>query len=87
MDTSIPANGHPGAAFVHFQTLFTKLSQVQYAIPDNIQAMIILSHLPTTISVIMQLLVQTKDALGNVITPTLDQIIVAATLNWNSMPI
>ena len=30
----------------HFQTLFTKLSQVKYTIPDNIQAMIVLSHLP-----------------------------------------
>ena len=53
MNTLIPANGHPGPAIVYFQTLFTKLSQAQYAIPDNIQAMIVLSHLPTTMSVIM----------------------------------
>ena len=36
MDTLIPVNGHLRPAFVHFQTLFTKLSQAQYAIPDNI---------------------------------------------------
>ena len=87
MDTLIPANGYPGPAFTCFQTLFTKLSQAQYTIPDNIQAMIILSYLPATMSVITQLLAQTKDALGNVITSTLDQIITAPPLTGNSTPI
>ena len=72
MDTSIPANEHPGPAFTHFQILFTKLSQAQYTIPDNIQVIIVLSCLPATMSVIMQLLVQTKDTSGNVISPTLE---------------
>ena len=82
IDTLILANGHLGPAFMHFQTLFTKLSQAQYIIPGNIQAMIVLSCLPATMSIVVQLLVQIKDTLGIVITPTLDQIITAATFNW-----
>ena len=82
MDTSIPVNKHLGLAFAHFQTLFTKLSQAQYAILDNIQAMIDLSCLPATMSVITQLLVQTKNSLRNIIASTLNPIITAATLNW-----
>ena len=62
--------------------MFTKLSQAQYAIPNNIQAMIVLSHLLVTMSVFMQLLVQTKDALEDIIAPTLDQIITTTILNW-----
>ena len=82
MDTLIPANGHPGPAFMYFKTLFTKLSQAQYTIPGNIQAMIVLSCLSATIYIVVQLLVQIKDTLENVITTTLDQIITATTLNW-----
>ena len=80
MDTSIPANGHLGPAFACFQTLFTKLSQAQYTIADNIQTMIVLSCLPATMSVVTQLLVQTKNTSGNIIAPTLDQIVAATTL-------
>ena len=82
MELSVPANSHLGSIFACFQTLFTKLSQVKYMIPDNIQAMIILSCLPQTISVITQLLVQTKDSAGNIIAPTLSQITTIATVNW-----
>ena len=72
METSIPANGHPRPAFAHYQTLFTKLSQVKYTISNNIQAMIILSCLPASMSVVAQLLVQTKDVSGSIITSTLE---------------
>ena len=51
-------------------------------IPNNIQAMIILSCLPHTMSVIVQLLAQTKDSAGNIIAPTLPQITTTAMLNW-----
>ena len=82
MKTMIPANSHLGPAFTRFQILFTKLSQAKYMILDNIQAMIILSHLPHTMSVVVQLLVQTMDSTGNVIALILPQITAAATLNW-----
>ena len=82
MNTLILANRHPEPAFTCFQTLFTKLSQAQYAILDNIQVMIDLFCLPATMSIIAQLLAQTKDPFENVIAFTLDQIITAATLNW-----
>ena len=82
METMIPANSHLGPTLARFQTLFTKLSQAKYTIPNNIQVVIILSHLPHTILIIMQLLVQTKDSMSNVIAPTLSQITAATILNW-----
>ena len=81
METMIPVNNHPGPAFTRFQTLFTKLSQAKYTIPDNIQAMIILSCLLHTMLIVMQLFAKTKDSTGNVIASTLPQITAAATLN------
>ena len=57
METMTLANSHPDPAFARFQTLFMKLSQVKYTIPNNIQAMIVLSYLPQTTLVVVQLLV------------------------------
>ena len=82
MEIMIPANSHPDPTFTRFQTLFTKLSQAKYMIPDNIQAMIVLSCLTHIMLVVVQLLAQTKDSTGNIIAPILPQITTTAMLNW-----
>ena len=55
-DFKVMMESHPDPTFTRFQTLFTKLSQAKYMIPDNIQAMIVLSCLPHIMLVIVQLL-------------------------------
>src|ERR1700679_2779798 len=58
MQTQIPANADPALAYDQIMTLFARLKEEKLVIPDNLQAMIILSKLPQYMENITQVMLQ-----------------------------
>jgi hypothetical protein len=76
LDTPIPSNQHPASAFNKINTHFTRLKKADFEIPIKVQAMILLSKLPSSMNSIAQIVAMDKELM----TPT--GIEKAAILCW-----
>ncbi|KIJ18217.1 hypothetical protein PAXINDRAFT_9301 [Paxillus involutus ATCC 200175] len=64
LDTPIPSNQHPTSAFNKINAHFTCLKKADFETLSKVQAMILLSKLPSLMTVIAQLVVQDKEAMN-----------------------
>ena len=78
LSTTIPANQHPAPALRSCAANFAYLKEARFEISLPVQAMILVTKLPSSMEVIAQLINQTK--LSDIKTLKPDEIIVAATL-------
>ncbi|KIJ09172.1 hypothetical protein PAXINDRAFT_17734 [Paxillus involutus ATCC 200175] len=76
LDTPIPSNQHPASAFNKINAHFTRLKKADFEIPIKVQAMILLSKLPSSMNSIAQIVAMDK----KLMTPT--GIEKAAVLCW-----
>ncbi|KIJ07662.1 hypothetical protein PAXINDRAFT_19164 [Paxillus involutus ATCC 200175] len=76
LDTPLPSNQHPASAFNKINAHFTRLKKADFEIPIKVQAMILLSKLPSSMNSITQIVSMDKEML----TPT--GIKKAAILCW-----
>ncbi|KIJ19209.1 hypothetical protein PAXINDRAFT_8564 [Paxillus involutus ATCC 200175] len=76
LDTPIPSNQHPASAFNKINAHFTRLKKADFKIPIKVQAMILLSKLPSSMNSIAQIVAMDKELM----TPT--GIEKAAVLCW-----
>ena len=65
------------------QMLFSCLKEAGYKVTANIQEMLLLMKLPSSMDVVAQIIVQAKDMAGNPADPTVEGIYKAVVLSWD----
>jgi len=78
METVIPGNSNPSLALDNIITRFSCMAASQYAIPDHLQVMIIISKLPPIMGPLVQAVCQTDDIKSLI----LDKVRWAIILGW-----
>ena len=80
LTTTIPTGSHPAPAITKMLSHFTYLKDTGFKFPANVQAMIILCKLPSTMEVVAQILSQTLPSKIKSLKP--DGIVKVATLSF-----
>ena len=83
LKTLIPSLSYPTPGLLKIQTLFSHLKKAGYEVPVNIQGMLLLRKLPSSMDVIMQMIAQAKDMADKPVNPTVKGIYKAAVLSWD----
>jgi len=83
LKTKITQSSHPASLLSKIVMRFSHLEQAGYIFPKNIQAMLLLAKLPPSMDVVVQMIVQAKDAPGKAKDPTMEEIQSAAVLSWD----
>ena len=81
LDTRIAQPSHSPPSFNKVVTLFSSFSSARYKFPDNIQAMVLLAKLPSSMAMIVQMIAQAKDTSRKA--KTMKQIWQSAILSWD----
>ena len=74
---------HPALGLSKVQTLFSCLKEAGYKVPANIQGMLLLMKLSSSMDVVAQMIAQAKDMAGKLVNPTVKGIYKAVVLSWD----
>ena len=83
LDMQILLLSHPTLGPSKVQMLFFHLKEVGYEVPANIQGMLLLVKLLSSMNAIVQMIVQAKDTTGKLVNPTVKGIYKATVLSWD----
>ena len=70
LNMQIPLSSHPALGLSKVQMLFFCLKKAGYKVPANIQRMLLLMKLPSSMDIIVQMIVQAEDTVGKPVNPT-----------------
>ena len=79
----IPLSLHPTPGLSKVQMLFSHIKEAGYEVPANIQGMLLLAKLSSSMDVIAQMIAQAKDTAGKPVDSTVERIYKAAVLSWD----
>ena len=74
---------HPAPGLSKVQMLFSHLKEAGYEVPVNIQGMLLLVKLPSSMDVVVQMIAQAKDTAGKPVNSTVKGIYKAVVLSWD----
>ena len=74
LDIQILLLSHPTLGLSKVQMLFSHLKEAGYEVPANIQGMLLLTKLPSSMDAVAQMIVQAKDMAGKLVNPTVKGI-------------
>ena len=79
----IPHISHLAPALNKVEMVFTQLDTAGYSLPTKVQVMLLLTKLPVTMDIVVQMIAQVKDSMGKAKEPMVAEIHSAAVLSWD----
>ena len=83
LECKVASSAHPEPSINKILTIYAQLESAGFELSDELEAMFLLAKLPTSMSVVAQMIAQKKDSAGKAVIPKVEEIKAAAILSYN----